>query len=814
MYAREDFIVRTEIIKFTARLAKSIAVAVIENKSIAAATGMFGDKGLEKVNDFISNLNYEVDSILNEKELKKLGVPKNQVKDIRERLLGFLGEVELSDIASVAIYDPEKMAEKLWEKYCEYSEDPAPEGSAKTVLFSISVKSIQVLKQNKNFISDSLIRVMRKIENDPGSYSPIPTVRREEEEQQILLLNRELISANQESLKNETILPWMKHSLSYRAVFPEIFIDPMLYGNKISGQITYKQLLEKYQDKNLVLTGEAGAGKSTLMRHIYLENNPDCTFLYLKAGALVKKYEDLSPYEQGAVSLLHGEQDVERHRVILLDEMDETFINSMNDLEKVLKKLFRKPEGISIWFGWRSEHFSQKLTPEIQSFLYDILEIHRWDEDLESVESIENPAKSMVFSYVLQYEKITDSRGLCNRFKELVKNDEKVYEIAKTPINLALLLYLLEEKNRGKKNDEKINTENLNLYSLYDQFFMCWVQREKGRGTSSIHMEQIKKELQQAAEMLYYGNECRIESEDTAVTDLLVFSYHDKNNGEKIATEFCHRSFCAFFYGKRVFESIRQGGMDLIQTIKQPLRNDVTDFVRAAIESVKYTEDLSVFKNNMMEIYLQTEHMEQPRMDEESYAKLCTLSARRILYLQNELIYFITRLPELDEDIEKFLDEAYANTDNPYLKLDIAYGAVLTERSRVGLEYAKSLKPGSDSDKINRSWSMAFFGDVQANPYLYKDNQKASWKKSREARLKRFQSDKRKALKFRILDVPLMYCFYVSREWKDVNPKDFAIIKQTAVDHPIYTEEEKEFLREQKKQLVEEYEKNLRRYNG
>ena len=502
MYARKDLIVRTEIIKFTARLVKSIAIAGIENKTIAAATGMFGDKGLEKVNDFISNLNYEVDSILNEKELKKLGVPKNQVKDIRERLLGFLGEVELSDIASVAIYDPEKMAEKLWKKYCEYLEDPAPEGSAKTVLFSISVKSIQVLKQNKNFISDSLIRVMRKIENDPGSYSPVPTIRREKEEQQILLLNREVISANQESLKNETILPWMKHSLSYRAVFPEIFIDPILYGNKISGQITYKQLLEKYQDKNLVLTGEAGAGKSTLMRHIYLENNPDCTFLYLKAGALVKKYEDLSLYEQGAVSLLHGEQDVERHRVILLDEMDETFINSMNDLEKVLKKLFRKPEGISIWFGWRSEHFSQKLTPEIQSFLYDILEIHRWDEDLESVESIENPAKSMVFSYVLQYEKITDSRGLCNRFKELVKNDEKVYEIAKTPINLVLLLYLLEEKNRGKKNDEKINTENLNLYSLYDQFFMCWVQREKGRGTSSIHMEQIKKELQQAADYL------------------------------------------------------------------------------------------------------------------------------------------------------------------------------------------------------------------------------------------------------------------------------------------------------------------------
>ena len=600
---------RSETIKFAAKIFKSIAVAGIENKTAAAAAGIFGDRGLEKMNDFISNFSYEVDNILDEKELIKFGVPEDQVKDIQERILGFLEDVDLSDIASASTYDSEKMTERLWRQYCEYSEDSAPEGSVKPVLYSISVKIIQILKESKNFIPDALIRIMQIIENDPDSYSPAPIVREEKDEQQIFLLNRELISANQEGLKNEAILPWMKRSLSYRAVFPAIFIEPMLCGNKISGQITYKQLLESYQDKNLVLIGEAGAGKSTLMRHIYLESNPDYTFLYLKAGALVKKYEDLSPYEQGVVSLLHGEQNMEQHRVILLDEMDETFINSMDELKKVLKKLFQKPKGISIWFGWRSEDFNQKLTPEIQSFLYDILEIHRWDEDLKAVKSIEKPDKSMIFSYVLQYEKITDSKGLYSRFKELVKNDEKVYEIAKTPINLALLLYLLEEKIRGKNKDEKINTENLNLYSLYDQFFMCWVQREKGRGTSSTHMEQIKKELQQAAEILYYGNECRIESEDTAVTDLLIFSYHDKNNGEKIATEFCHRSFCAFFYGKRVFESIRQGGISLIETIKQPLRNDVKDFVRAAIESVKYTEDLSVFKNNMMEIYLQIVHM-------------------------------------------------------------------------------------------------------------------------------------------------------------------------------------------------------------
>lgn len=37
--------------------------------------------------------------------------------------------------------------------------------------------------------------------------------------------------------------------------------------------------------------------------------------------------------------------------------------------------------------------------------------------------------------------------------------------------------------------------------------------------------------------------------------------------------------------------------------------------------------------------------------------------------------------------------------------------------------------------------------------------------------------------------------------------------REAFVAHKGKTEEEKEFLREQKKQLVEEYEKNLRRYN-
>ena len=54
-----------------------------------------------------------------------------------------------------------------------------------------------------------------------------------------------------------------------------------------------------------------------------------------------------------------------------------------------------------------------------------------------------------------------------------------------------------------------------------------------------------------------------------------------------------------------------------------------------------------------------------------------------------------------------------------------------------------------------------------------------------------------------------MYCFYVNREWKDVNETDYNIIADADIENSIYSEEEKAFLKQKKEQLLQEYKKHL-----
>lgn len=75
--------------------------------------------------------------------------------------------------------------------------------------------------------------------------------------------------------------------------------------------------------------------------------------------------------------------------------------------------------------------------------------------------------------------------------------------------------------------------------------------------------------------------------------------------------------------------------------------------------------------------------------------------------------------------------------------------------------------------------------------------------------MKRFQKSDYKALRFRILDFPLLYCYYVDRNWKDVNDTDYKIISNTEIEHEVFSAAEKLFLKQKKEQLLQGFREHM-----
>lgn len=238
------------------------------------------------------------------------------------------------------------------------------------------------------------------------------------------------------------------------------------------------------------------------------------------------------------------------------------------------------------------------------------------------------------------------------------------------------------------------------------------------------------------------------------------------------------------------------------------MRNDVTDFVRSAISGSNKSEIINI-QQNLINVFSQIDNSESFILSEKAHNLISKMDEDDKFTLKNEIIYLVTRIPDPTGVIPQFLEDVNTNNKDPYILLDIAYAATLTGPTYIALDYAKTLEPGSESDLINRSWTLAYFGDVQANPHEYRDTEKAPWFKSREARLKRFQKSNYKALRFRILDFPLLYCYYVDRDWKDVNDTDYKIIANTDIEHNTFSMEEKLFLKQKKEQLLQEFQKHM-----
>ncbi|MGI6249542.1 MAG: metallophosphoesterase [Acutalibacteraceae bacterium] len=607
-----------------------------------------------------------------------------------------------------------------------------------------------------------------------------------------IVLDPKEIVDEQKRIENDTLLPWLKNSPSIKAVFPELFVPPNFTSEKRhSDYKTIYDIVNENINSHFILTGEAGSGKTTFLRQLFLYENFSKNYLYLHARALVSSTSELRPYQKFVRSLLLNGIEGDKKYIVLLDGIDEAYFDNEKALNTLINSI-DKLKNTKIWFGWRKDHLSRNETDILREMTCDTVSLGPWTE-------------KMADDYTVRYADALKQDNIIISYRSLVKNNRTIKGFTESPFQLSLLVYLLHNKESDPVIDDFFNNSDQTIFALYDVFFYCWLKKERARKTSYLDAQEIREALWEISSQLYYHPSCTIMNNDTAIKDLLTFSILGDG---AIANGFFHRSFCAFFLADKAFNAVKIGDISLIETLTTPMRNDVTDFLRSAISGCD-TKEIELIQRNLINVYKQVEIPDKGIISSEARCRLEEIDESARFVLKNEIIYLVTRIPDPTGCIPDFLEEINSYNTDPYILLDIAYAAALTGPAHIVLEYASTLEPGSQNELINRSWTVAYFGDVQANPYTYEDKFKVPWSKSREARLNRFQKSNYKAFRFRILDFPLLYCFYSDRDWKDINEADYLIIKEADIDNEIFSQEEKIFLQHKKEQLLQKFEEHL-----
>ena len=428
------------------------------------------------------------------------------------------------------------------------------------------------------------------------------------------------------------------------------------------------------------------------------------------------------------------------------------------------------------WLGCRTDYYKIHFNDQL-SFIEHNYSIDPWKE------------KQIEF-FINKYSEISNVSHIPDIIEQLIGTDENLKEIKKNPFHLALLVYLAENNEY-----EPIS----GFYNLYERFFQKWLQNETKRGTSPDEKTEIIKSLKIAAQIIYDGGKWKfdcIAMNNSAVRDLLTYEEKD-STGDLYATGFYHLSLATFLLAESVFETFeKRNCTDIVKLLSHKLKDDVTNFIGDKFDHLTESEKTALY-NKMKYAYSNIRWSDS------------TLS------VHEQIVYFVTRL---GIDVSDFLLRVINNkrqSNHPIMRLTLAYGCVLSEHEEVrnfALEYAQSIANESIDACVNRGWTVVYFGDVNdKDPYTYLDDEKRSWVKARDARIKRFtkKQPRKKDVRFWLFDIPLFYSFLNNRGWNELSEDEYRILESLSFTNEYFNDTEIEFLSNAHRKLLNEYANHL-----
>ena len=586
------------------------------------------------------------------------------------------------------------------------------------------------------------------------------------------------------AIKNRPAISMFKDNLSIGTVLTNSYITPTFHLLKTAKTIRgISDICKSYYNKNLIFVGDGGAGKTSAFLRLYIgaEENINTTcdnlnFIYLFAPDLICDSSTISEYSKIIKDIIDSGDSI--HDILLLDGLEEAYLNDSNSASELIKKIVDSKT--ILWVACRRDFFDHLDSNVMQNFS-EIITIEPWSKtDFDCFISLSlksNPSK------------INDV------MKKIDKVHHGLLSLQNRPLFATMFLFLAEAPEFDNISNE---------YELIELFLNKWIERESDEKKISFNKDESYKRIRNIALNIYLNNRKSLKYDEClhVFRGLLIISKF-KNSG--YINSFYHREFMIYFIVNALIDSALNHPDRIVWWFTQTFYDDITNMLKPVLAGLDFQDSKTIYEN-LFNTYKRT--YERTSEIEAEFIELCLPPKESFLKLRDELLYFILKIPNID--FTKFIQYAYKNSTDVMLFLGIAYGmAQIDPNNKYTLEFAKKLVPGSPEDIRNRGWGMCFFGDVNDNGYKYNDDEKKPWNKVRANRLQRLSDNKIK-YSTRVLDLPLLYCYYASRDFGDcISIKDYNIIKNTNIGLNQFGRKQQKFMQGKKNMLVSKYREEL-----
>lgn len=589
-------------------------------------------------------------------------------------------------------------------------------------------------------------------------------------------------------IKNRPAISVFRDNMSLGAILETAYITPKYHLRKQNKHCAgIQQIYKEYKDKNIVFIGEGGAGKTSAFLQLYtrignsLEITFDTEFYYCFTPDLLGSSKSLNDYQKALRKIVESGTGLDG--ILLLDGIEEAFLANRKEARLLLQKLSKSK--IIFWLSCRT-NFYQQLDDTIDSLFAEKIEVKSWNG-------------GEYRNFITLCLNNNDNREIIK--KRIYEVESQIQTLLCRPLFATMILFVAE-------NDDLKSIYN--EYDLIGLFLSKWLERDnKDKKIKTTSKGIDYDDIRDIALSVYLKTNDRpkYNKSISAFRDLLVMS----NIRRGTIHGFYHREFLIYFIVNAMIDAAIKHPEKIVRWFSQTFYDDITNMIKPVLSKLTLKESRR-FYDNLFSVYKET--YENECNITKKFESIGLLPEASFIKLRDEILYFIFKLPNIDHLL--FAHYAYEHylSDNclhTMLYLGIAYGmAGIDPSNSYTLDFARKLTPGTPEDIRNRGWAMCFFGDVEEDGYTYEDSENKPWPKIRKNRLNRLLSDNRTKYATRVLDIPLLYCFYFSRGFSDcTSPRDYTIIKNTNISLACFGEKQREFMEQQKTKLITKYLKAL-----